>query len=211
MRDVVTLSPVVDLGSVRTSLEAKGLQFITSFAVPDGPVELRFLVREKASQRMGSLRLRVEMPESEGDAMVLSPPLALDDPRSRLVLPAPSRGLPALEIPFRLADAPFTAEPRPSLANGAAREVCVMAWGGDLRIAQDNQLEVAPQLVDAAGAARAVSLDGVRLVTDADGVGRYVLTLRPTGVPPGAYVLRLSVRDPESGATGRSELAVRVE
>ncbi|MFI4943337.1 MAG: hypothetical protein ACHP85_08740 [Burkholderiales bacterium] len=179
--------------------------------MPDGPVELRFLVREKASQRMGSLRLRVEMPAPDGDGVVLSPPLAMDDPSTRLVLPAPSRGLPALEIPFRLADAPFTAEPRPSLANGAAREVCVMAWGGDLRIAQDNQLEVAPQLVDASGAARAVSLDGVRLVTDADGVGRYVLTLRPTGVPPGAYVLRLTVRDPESGATGSSELAVRVE
>jgi len=211
VRDVVTLSPVVDLGSVRTSLEAKGLQFITSFAVPDGPVELRFLLRDKATQRMGSLRLRVEMPGSDGDAMVLSPPLALDDPRSRLVLPAPSRGLPALEIPFRLADAPFTAEPRPSLANGAGREVCVMAWGGDLRIAQDNQLEVAPQLVDDSGVARAVSLDGVRLVTDADGVGRYVLTLRPTDVPPGRYLLRLRFRDPESGATGRSELAVRVE
>jgi hypothetical protein len=42
-------------------------------------------------------------------------------------------------------------------------------------------------------------------------VGRYVLTLRPSGVPPGGYVLRLSVRDPESGARGRSELAVRVE
>ena len=54
-------------------------------------------------------------------------------------------------------------------------------------------------------------LDGVRAVPDADGVGRYVLKLRPTNVAPGGYVLRLSVRDPESGATGRSELAVRVE
>jgi VWFA-related protein len=210
LRDVVTLAPVVDLGSVKAAFEAKGLQFITSFAVPDGPVDLRFVVRDKASQRMGSLRLRLEMPEAEDD-MVLSPPLALDDPRSRLVLPAPSRRLPGLEIPFRLADAPFTAEPRPSLANGAAREVCVMAWGADLRVAEDHALEVAPQLVDASGAPHAVSLDKVRIVTDADGVGRYVLTLRPTGVPPGGYVLRVSVRDPESGATGRSELAVRVE
>lgn len=37
------------------------------------------------------------------------------------------------------------------------------------------------------------------------------LTLRPMGVPPGGYLLRLSVRDPESGATGRSELAIQVE
>lgn len=211
LRDVVTLSPVVDLGSVKTALDAKGLQFITSFAVPAGPVDLRFLVRDKATQRMGSLRLRVLMPEAGGDELVLSPPLAMDDPRTRLVLPAPSRGLPALEIPFRLAEAPFTADPRPSLANGAAREVCVMAWGGDLQVAPDRLPELALQLVDAAGAAHPLSLDGVRVVSDADGVGRYVLKLRPTGVAPGDYVLRLSLRDPESGATGRSELAVRVE
>ena len=211
LRDVVTLSSAVDLGSVKAALDAKGLQFITSFAVQTGPVDLRFLVRDKATQRMGSLRLRVEMPEAEGDELVLSPPLAMDDPRTRVVLPAPSRGLPALEIPFRLAEAPFTAEPRPSFANGAAREVCVMAWGGDLRAAVDRLPELALQLIDASGTAHAVSLDGVRVVPDADGVGRYVLKLRPTGVPPGGYVLRVSLRDPESGAVGRSELAVQVE
>jgi VWFA-related protein len=210
LQDFVTLSPVVDLGSAKTSLDAKGLQFITSFAVAEGPVDLRFLVRDKATQRMGSLRVRLEMPDPDAD-VVLSPALAMDDPRTRLVLPAPSRRRPALEIPFRLAEAPFTAEPRPSLANGKAREVCVMAWGADLQVAADKLPELALQLVDAAGAAHGVSLDGVRLVPDADGVGRYVLTLRPTGVPPGAYVLRLSVRDPESGATGRSELAVQIQ
>ena len=114
-------------------------------------------------------------------------------------------------IPFRLADAPFTADPRPSLANGAAREICVMAWGGDIQVAPDRLPEMAPQLVDAAGTAHAVSLDAVRVVPDADGVGRYVLTLRLAGVPRGDYVLRLSVRDPDSGAKARSELAVRVE
>jgi len=38
-----------------------------------------------------------------------------------------------------------------------------------------------------------------------------VLKLRPTGVPAGSYLLKLSVRDPESGATGRSELALRID
>jgi len=211
VRDVVTLSPVLDLGAVKTALEAKGLQFITSFAVPDGPVDLRFLVREKSSQRMGSLRLRVEIPALGGDAIVLSPPLAMDDPRTRLVVPAPSRALPSLEIPFRLADAPFTAEPRPSLANGVARDVCVMVWGVRLAIGRDHRLEFESQLVDASGGSRVVPLDGVRLVPDADGVGRYVLTLRPKDMAPGPYLLRTSFRDPMSGATGRSELAVQVE
>ena len=209
VRDIVTVSPVIDLGSVRASLEAKGLQFITSFAMPEGAADLRFLVRDQATRRMGSLRLRVEVPK-EGDALALSPPLAIEDPRTRLVVPAASRGLPSLEIPFRLADAPFTAEPRPSLANGAAREVCVMAWGGQLGSRQ-GQAELQPQLVDKAGSPQAVLLDGSRAVPDADGVWRYVLTLRPKDVAPGDYLLRVSFHDPASGASGRSELPVRVE
>ncbi len=143
--------------------------------------------------------------------MVLSPPLAMDDPSTRLVLPAPSRGLPRLEIPFRLAETPFTAEPRPTLANGVAREVCVMAWGGRIRSDRAEEVEFESELVDASGSSRDVPLDLTRLVPDADGVGRYVLTLRPNGMAPGAYLLRMSLYDPASGATSSSELAVRVE
>ena len=211
VRDVVTLSPVVDLGAVKDRLEGKGLQVITSFAVPSGPVDLRFFVREKSSERTGSLRLRVEMPAPDGDGVVLSPPLAMDDPSTRLVVPAPSRSLPRLEIPFRLAEAPFTAEPRPTLANGVAREVCVMAWGGRIRSERAEDVEFESELVDASGSSRDVPLDVTRLVPDADGVGRYVLTLHPKGIAPGTYLLRMSLYDPASGATGSSELAVRVE
>jgi VWFA-related protein len=211
VRDVVTLSPVVDLGAVKARLEGKGLQVITAFAVPSGPVDLRFFVREKSSQRTGSLRLRVEMPASDGDGVVLSPPLAMDDPSTRLVVTAPSRSLPRLEIPFRLAEAPFTAEPRPTLANGVARDVCVMAWGGGIRSDRARDVEFESELVDASGSSHDVPLDVSRLVPDADGVGRYVLTLRPKGIAPGAYLLRMSLYDPASGATGSSELAVQIQ
>ena len=135
----------------------------------------------------------------------------MDDPSTRLVVPAPSRSLPRLEIPFRLAEAPFTAEPRPTLANGVARDVCVMAWGGRIRSDRAEEVEFESELVDASGSSRDVPLDVTRLVPDADGVGRYVLTLRPKGIAPGAYLLRMSLYDPASGATGSSELAVRVE
>jgi hypothetical protein len=108
-------------------------QVITSLAVPEGPVDLRFVVREKASRRAGSLRLQLEMPAFAGERIVLSPPLVMDDPRGRLVVAAPSHALPALEIPFRLAEAPFTAEPLPTLANGRSHEICVMTWGGAAR------------------------------------------------------------------------------
>ena len=185
---------------------------ITSFSVPEGPVDLRFVVREKASRRTGSLRLRLEMPAFGDERMVLSPALAMDDPRTRLLVTAPSRGLPSLEIPFRLADAPFTAEPSPTLANGSRRDVCVMAWGGAARDGGEPAFEVEAQLVDAAGSARELRLAGpARVVPDADGIERYVLGLAPAGFAAGRYLLRIGFVDPVSGERARSELPVRIE
>jgi hypothetical protein len=210
--DVVTLSPVVDLGAVKPALEAKGLQIVTSFAVADGPVELRFVVRDKVSQRAGSLSLRVEMPSLDDDALFVSPALVMDDPRTRLVQPAASRGLPRLEIPFRLAGEAFTADPLPTLANGVARDVCVMTWGGPKPDGHGQAFEVEALLSAGVGDARGELIAGKpRVVPDADGLQRYVFSLTPRHVPPGAYELRIRLRDPASTASGGSTLAVRVD
>jgi hypothetical protein len=210
--DAFGLARTLDLAVVRPSLEAKGLQVISSLAATAGPADLRFAVRDKATGRGGSLRVRLEVPAFEAGRIVLSPPLAIDDPRARLVLPTPSRALPGLAIPFRLADSPFTAEALPALRNGVAREVCVMAWAGAKRYGGGPPLEVAAEVVDPAGSARPVALAGPpRVVEDADGVERYVLTLRPEGVPAGEHALRVRFRDPGRGASGTSETAVRVE
>jgi hypothetical protein len=156
--------------------------------------------------------MSLEVPAFDEGELVLSPALAMDDPRTRLVLPAPSRALPNLDIPFRLEDTPFTAEPLPTLRNGAGREMCVMAWSGSARYGTESTFEITAELLDAAGAARAVSLGGPpRVVSDADGLQRYVLALTPKNVPAGRYALRVSFRDPETGETGRSEADVQLQ
>jgi VWFA-related protein len=212
IHDAVGLARTLDLGAVRSVLQAKGLQVLTSFAVTAGPVDLRFAVREKTTARGGSLRVRLEMPAFEAGKIVLSPPLAMDDPRTRLVMPAASRALPALAIPFRLADTPFTAEPLPLLRNGAELDVCVMAWGGEARYGGGPSYEIDAEILDPAGEARDLPLAGPpRVVQDADGLERYVLTLAPREVPAGRYALRVRFRDPATAATGRSEIAVQLE
>jgi hypothetical protein len=175
-------------------------------------VDLRFVVRESTTGRAGSLRVRLEVPAFEAGKILLSPPLAMDDPRTRLVLPAASRALPGLAIPFRLADTPFTVEPLPVLRNGAERDVCVMAWGGERRYGAGPAYVTDAELLDPAGRARGLPLAGPpRVVPDADGLERYVLRLAPREVPAGRYALRVRFRDPASGAIGRSELAVQIE
>lgn len=210
LQDTVALQPALDLGAVGASLEAKGLQVITAFAVPEGPVDLRFVVRDRATRRQGSLRVALEMPSFEEADVLLSPPLVMDDPRARLVVPAPSRRLPQLEIPFRVGETPFTADPAPLLANGAERDVCLMAWAADPEDGGSADL-VEATLVDAAGGEHELPLAGEpRAVADADGTVRYVVRLAPKDVPKGRYTLRLGFGEAEPGASS-SEIAVRVE
>jgi len=212
IHDAFGLTPVLDLAAVKPALEATGLQVLSSFAVPEGAVDLRFVIREKASGRAGALRLPLEVPAFAPGKTVLSPPLLMDDPRARLVVPAASRSLPRLDIPFRLGDAPFTAEPLPTLRNGVARELCVIAWGGAKRYGTQSAFDVEAQLTDAAGGVRTLTLEGPpRVVEDADGLQRYVVTLAPKGVAAGRYALGVSFRDPVSGSATRSEIAVQVE
>ena len=86
---------------------------MSSFAAPEGEADLRFVVRDKASGRAGSLRMTLDVPAFGPGEVVLSPPLAMDDPRSRLVVPAASRARPELEIPLA-ARAMRRSRPRPS-------------------------------------------------------------------------------------------------
>ncbi len=208
--DVFAVNPTFDLGVRGESVRSKGAQLLTSFAVPEGPVDLRFFVRDSGSGRTGSLRLTTTVPNFAGNTLVLSPPLFTDDPRARVVLPAASRAHRALEIPFRLADAPFTVDALPTLARGARREVCVMAWSGAAQ-APTPAYEVSAELLGAESA-RPIRLDGKpRIVDDADGFQRFVFSFDPGAAEAGEYTLRLSFRDPSTGTVTPTEtrLAVR--
>lgn len=208
--DVLAVSPTFDLGGRGESLRSKGAQLLTTFAVPEGPVDLRFFVRDSGSGRAGSLRLLTTVPNFAGHTLVLSPPLFTEDPRTRVVLPAASHGHQALEIPFRLAEAPFTVDALPTLARGAGREVCVMAWSGAQQ-GSTSPYEVSVELLGAMSA-RPIRLDGApRIVSDADGFQRFVFTLDPGAAEPGEYTLRVSFRDPGTGTVTPTEtrLAVR--
>ena len=166
---------------------------------------------EKTTGRAGSLRVRLEMPAFEAGTVVLSPPLAMDDPRTRLVLPAASRALPASRSRSGWRTRRSPSSRSPSCATAPARRLCD-GLGRREALRRGPAYEVEADLLDAAGEARGLPLAGPpRVVPDADGLERYVLTLAPRDVPPGRYALRVLFRDPATGAIGRSELAVQIE
>jgi VWFA-related protein len=205
IQDAMALTPTLDLKQVGPLVRKKGLQILTVFHVVEGPVDLRFLVREPRSGRGGSLRTLISVPRLAGGAPLVSAALMMDDPRTRVVLPIPSRLHPELPIPFRVEETPFTPQAAPRLRNGESRQVCVMVFGGPR---DSGPVSLSAVLVGSDGQTFPVSASTARAVADADGALRFVLNLTPDKVPAGDYRLRLAL-----GGEGSawSELPVRVE
>jgi VWFA-related protein len=209
IQDALGLTPTLDLETLGPAIGSKGVQVLTAFRVREGPADLRFLVREPASGRSGSLRIASVVPSFEDGTLVLSPPLFMDDPRARLVIPTPSRANPDLQIPFRLEDTPFTPQAAPVLRNGEAREVCLMAYGGAAGSSASSTVKAALMRDD--GQAIPLEVLATRVVMDADRFRRIVVSLTPKGVSPGDYRLRLALLGASGTEEGSSELAVRVD
>jgi VWFA-related protein len=207
IQDAFGLTPTLDLEKVGPGLRKTGVQVLSAFRVQEGPVDLRFLAREPASGRTGSLRSASFVPSFKAGTSTLSPPLLMDDPRARLVIPTASRANPNLQIPFRLEDTPFTPQASPLLRNGEGREVCLMAWGN---AAGGDSSGLKAALVREDGQALPLETGKSRVVSDADGFRRLVVTVTPKGVPRGDYRLRFTAASPGTEEI-RSELGVRVD
>lgn len=207
IQDAFGLTPTLDLEKLGPGIRKTGVQVLTAFRVEEGPVDLRFLVREPASGRTGSLRIASVVPSFRDGTSGLSQPLFMDDPRARLVIPTPSRANPDLQIPFRLADTAFTPQASPVLRNGEAREICLMAYGGAAGSTSSN---VKAALIRDDGQAIPLEVEANRVVPDADRFRRIVVSMTPKGVPPGEYRLRLALLQPSGTEESRSEVAVRV-
>ena len=198
--DSFGLETTLDLAKVGDSLSRDGLRVLTTFAAARGQVDVRFAVRAGSKGEIASIRRRVDVPDYT-DETVLSPPLLTLPLGARVALPVKTQNGARLEIPFRLGAEPFLADQAP-LRAGQAREVCVFVWPARSGAA----LEVTGEMASLERPALPVRVEGApRVVRDADGFDRYVVTMVPPAAPPGSYVLRLTFRDAATGRLSRSE------
>lgn len=204
IEDAVTAAPRLDIAQLGATIQAKGVQILTSLRTTPGPHELHFLVRERASGRAAALRVAVTVPDFT--SAVLSPPLFMDDPRSRIVVPTASLGQPQLAIPFRLGEVPFVPDAAAVLRNGEARDVSLFAWKAPGLASSELEARLVGGAQPTPLAARLV-----RSLKDADGFTRLVITLTAKDAPKGDAVLELSFRDPDSGQVTLTSAPVRIE
>lgn len=210
--DLMAVTPTLTLTKVGARLRESGMQFHTAFVVEPGRVDLRFLVRDAASGRIGSRRVEVVVPPFEVGTVKLSSPLFMSDPAERVVLPVPSRRNATPEMPFHVDADRFTPQGIPRLANGRSDSVVVLAFSPTPFDAKSS-FQLSAYLTDAGGArvplGAPVSL--ARVVGEPDGFRRFVLKVTPTGVAAGEYTFHVRLKDPLADETAETTQAVRVD
>ena len=157
---------------------------------------MRTLVRNGASGAF-SLRATALTVPAFGTGPALLPALFPDPAANRWVLvrEAPRGGGPPPAYPFMARQQPYVPASRPALAEG--REVPMALVGYDLG-AGDLRAEARVLTVDG----KEAGTGGVRVLqreaASAGGPDRLVAAFRPPQLPPGEYVLRVTV----TGAAG---------
>ncbi|HVF60455.1 MAG TPA: VWA domain-containing protein [Thermoanaerobaculia bacterium] len=206
VRGFLTQRVDLDLEKVEPQLRAGGLKFYGELALPPGAYTLRLLVRnaQSGARRLASLPVEVPAAVAEaGAGPLVSPPLFLASGGSWVVTRQAERaGEPARQYPFTLAGQPFVPDVRPVVAAAGEARVALLAYNlgsGDV---------VARAEVLRAGDRQPAGGGGFRLLDRQRGEGgapdRLVGVLTARGLPPGEYLLRVTVTDRASGATHSS-------
>jgi hypothetical protein len=204
--DSLVLQTTLNTALVPAPLGTAGLKVLATLSAVRGPVDLRFFVRAGSAGDTGSIRRQLEVPAfAEGEA-VLSPPMAILPATRQLVAPVQTRRNPPLEIPFRLRGAPFLPDTSPAWKRGVPRELCVFVWPSQRA---SDPLEVEAELVRPGEPPVPVRIEGVpRVVPDADGFDRYVVTVVPPPAPHGGQVVRLRFRNAGNTWTATTQATV---
>ena len=207
--DSMAFTASLDPALVGPRLREHGAQLHTTFTLPAGKHDLRFLVRDATTGRSGSSWLAVTVPAlDQGSGVALFPPLFMGDPKEWLVLHARSARTTADRSPFVVDQEPFVPRARPRLRNGEAQRVCLLAFDGGARFDPGTSFEIKPALLDQEGGVVSVGKFQVLRTTAETGFRRFVLGFTPREVPPGDYSFRVRLRDPASGRISEAYQAV---
>ena len=207
-QDDVVIRPSLDVAVVGETLRRGGLQVFVTFQLPQGRSDLRFVVRELTTGRMGTTRVVVQATSMDSGTTLLYPPLFMSELEAWVRVRAPSRKSQTSDLPFGGNDAAFTAQLRPRLINGRTSRVCVMFSSIGPAPDPNAFFELLPEFVGATGEASLAPVELVDVIQGADGFRRFILDVTPQGLAEAEYSLRVSLTDPISDSAVVSEQLV---
>ena len=211
VEDVFHQSAALDLGKIGARVRESGLQFHSTFALPAGAHSLRFLVRDGANGRAGAYRTETVVPDFGPTAVVVAPPLPMDEGGAWLVLSVPARSGAMGTSPFHVGKNLFVPRAGVSLVAGRLVPLCVLVYdpGADPEMVS---FELQTVLVDAAGTEQSLGeVEMLRSMLDPDGYRRILLNATPGPQAKGDYTLKVRYKDGAGGRAGEAELPVRFD
>jgi VWFA-related protein len=205
--DGIALDTSIDLSNFGTAVRSEGLSIVTAFPVSSGDVDLRFFVRAGSSEVTGSIQRNVAVPAFAANERVLSAPLFPLPVGGQVVFPFQPRSRPQIKIPFYVGEDRFIPDPAVILKPGQPRDACVFVWRD--RAERTVPFNVTAELVRPGQSPLPVRIEGApRVVLDADGFDRYVVSIVPPNAVAGDYALRLTFVEPLTGRTSHTETTV---
>jgi VWFA-related protein len=196
IQDYLFQSLGLDLAKAGPLLRQGGLRFFGHLELPPGEYSVRTLVRNGTSGSF-SLRAAALTVPAFGKGPALLPPLFPDPQAARwmVVREAPRGAMAQAAYPFLARQQPFVPSSRPALVEG--KEAPMALVGYDLGA---GDLKASAQVLDAAG--KEVGTGPVRVLqreaAAAGGPDRLIAAFRPPKLPPGEYVLKVTI----NGAAG---------
>ncbi len=203
VRDFFSQAVTLDLDKVGARLGERGFKLLGDFALPAGGYDVRVLVRNGLTGATGLKTARAEVPAFEGAEMTLLPPIFIE-PDGTWLLGRPRRTDRA-ELPYPLmnGDRPVVPAALPMIRVGA--ETPLLLVGHNLPA---GPLSARGRLSDPDGEAAveaAVALTG-RLPRDGTELDRVTARLATPAMPPGPYLLELTLTHDATGQTAASSI-----
>jgi hypothetical protein len=198
IRDFLTQTLGFDLAKTEAALAASGLKYFGHLDLPPGRYSVRVLVRNGLTGAYSLRVIPVEVPAfAEGNPALLPP--FFPEPPNRWVLAreAQKPGAPQVQYPVMLKQQPYIPASKPALTAGQESAMALVGYhlpAGDLAVRSRVLTKDGQEA--GAGEVKLLSREG----GGASNPDRLAATFRPPKLPPGEYLLEVTVTGPSGAA-----------
>jgi len=209
MADFFTRRIALDVKQGREALAAAGVKYYGHLELRPGDYRVRVLVRDSESGRTGVQSASLAVPAYQKHEPTLLPPLFIEGKRHWVMVRerAKSGDGASVVYPFTLKGEPYVPAARPVLGGTDKVQLCLVGY--DLG---KGDLTLSGKVVAADGSPSAGGSLALVERTKSGVLGRddLLATFEPTGLHPGAYVLRVALTNQANGHTEGSSLPFQV-
>jgi VWFA-related protein len=209
MADFFTRRIALDVKQGREALAAAGVKYYGHLELPPGDYRVRVLVRDSASGRTAVQTAALAVPAYQKHQPVLLPPLFIEGRRHWVMVRERAKAGDSASVvyPFTVKGEPYVPAARPVLGGTDKAQLCLVGYDlgkGDLTI--EGKVVGADGSPSTGGSLALVE----RTKTGVPGRDELLATFEPTGLHPGAYVLRIALTNRANGHTEGSSLPFQV-